>query len=111
MLAISANCLTVFAVMVTRVSGFAFKICKEENGNVASQLYKTSESGNGTTFTGCSDNEFLRKTWNLPLNFRYFYFSARSSTLWLLIFMLYQPSQTVLWIDNLSYDLKVVQGV
>ena len=74
--------------MVTGVSGFAFKSCKKENGNLASWLYKTPESGNGTTFTGCSDNEFLRKTWNLPLNFRYFHFSAGSTTLWLMTFVI-----------------------
>ena len=42
-------------------------------------------------------NKFLKKIWNLPLNFAYFDLSVKfGPSCWLSIFMLYQPGKIVL---------------
>ena len=62
----------------------------------------------------CVYNKLLRKNWNLPLNFRYFHFSTRSSTFltacWLAIFFSIKPRQTVLQINRSGMQFQSYAG-
>ena len=59
-------------------------------------------------------NRFLKKTQNLPLKFGYFHFSVSSSTFmtasWLPIFVLPEPSRTILSIDRSEPRFKSHTG-
>ena len=59
-------------------------------------------------------NRFLKKTYNLPLKFRYFYFSLSSSSFltvsWLPIFVSAEPSWTISSTDRSEPRFKIIQG-
>ena len=58
--------------------------------------------------------EILKKTYNLPLKFGYFHFSVSSSTFktasWLPMFVLAEPSRTILSIDRSEAKFKSHTG-